>query len=74
LGSERGRLARLVATGRRIHVKQVDVADSAAVGDAFPEAVATLCRVDACFANAGAGGSHRSGFAAMPNDEWDRLL
>jgi len=66
--------ARLEATGRRVLTQQADVADSAAVDAAFAETVATLGRVDACFANAGTGGSHRSGFADMPNEEWDHVM
>jgi len=66
--------ARLEATGRRVLVQEVNVGDSAAVDQAFAEAVATLGRVDGCFANAGIGSSHRGGFADMSNDEWDRVM
>jgi NAD(P)-dependent dehydrogenase (short-subunit alcohol dehydrogenase family) len=66
--------ARLATTGRRVLAQQVDVADSAAVDAAFADAVATLGRVDACFANAGTSGGHRAGFADMPNDEWDHVM
>jgi NAD(P)-dependent dehydrogenase (short-subunit alcohol dehydrogenase family) len=65
---------RLEATGRRVLVQQVDVADSAAVDAAFAEAIATLGRIDACFANAGTSGGHRAGFADMPNEEWDHVM
>lgn len=66
--------ARLEATGRRVLVQEVNVGDSAAVDAAFAETVATLGRVDGCFANAGIGGSHRGGFADMSNDEWDKVM
>jgi NAD(P)-dependent dehydrogenase (short-subunit alcohol dehydrogenase family) len=66
--------ARLQATGRRVLVQDVNVGDSAAVQAGFDEAVATLGRVDGCFANAGIGGSHRGGFADMGDEEWDRVM
>jgi NAD(P)-dependent dehydrogenase (short-subunit alcohol dehydrogenase family) len=66
--------ARLEATGRRVLVQEVNVGDSAAVDAAFAEAVATMGRVDGCFANAGIGGSHRGGFADMSNEEWDKVM
>jgi len=46
----------LTKHGGRVLVQACDVADEAAVDRAFAETVATLGRVDACFANAGVGG------------------
>jgi NAD(P)-dependent dehydrogenase (short-subunit alcohol dehydrogenase family) len=66
--------ARLEATGRRVLTQIVDVGDSAAVDAAFAEVLATLGRVDGCFANAGTGGSHRGGFADMTDAEWDHVM
>jgi NAD(P)-dependent dehydrogenase (short-subunit alcohol dehydrogenase family) len=66
--------ARLEATGRRVLAQQVDVGDSAAVEAAFAEVLATLGRVDGCFANAGIGGSHRGSFDTMPDSDWDRVM
>jgi NAD(P)-dependent dehydrogenase (short-subunit alcohol dehydrogenase family) len=66
--------ARLEATGRRVLIQIVDVGDSAAVDAAFAEVLATLGRVDGCFANAGTGGSHRGSFADMTDAEWDKVM
>jgi NAD(P)-dependent dehydrogenase (short-subunit alcohol dehydrogenase family) len=65
---------RLQATGRRVLVQNVNVGDSDAVDAAFAHTVETLGRVDGCFANAGIGGTHRGGFADMPNEDWDRVM
>jgi len=65
----------LVKHGGRVLVQACDVADEAAVERAFAEAVATLGRVDACFANAGVGGrSAGQGFVDMTTAEWRRVL
>ena len=66
--------ARLAATGRRVLVQAVDVGDSDAVDQATAEVVATLGRIDGCFANAGIGGGHRGGFESMSNAEWDKVM
>jgi hypothetical protein len=66
--------ARLQATGRRVLVQQVDVGTSAAVDAAFAETLATLGRVDACFANAGISGRSTGGFADLTDDAWDRVM
>ncbi len=50
-----------------------DVADEAAVEAAIAEALATLGRIDACFANAGVSGRAPS-FLEMTADEWRRVL
>jgi NAD(P)-dependent dehydrogenase (short-subunit alcohol dehydrogenase family) len=67
----RGRLA---ATGRRVLAQQVDVGSSEAVDAAFAETLATLGRVDACFANAGISGGHKGGFADMTDESWDAVM
>ena len=55
----------------RVLVQACDVADEAAVERTFAETVATLGRVDACFANAGVGGrSGGQGFVDMTTAEW----
>jgi NAD(P)-dependent dehydrogenase (short-subunit alcohol dehydrogenase family) len=65
----------LIKHGGRVLVQACDVADEAAVERAFAEAVATLGRVDACFANAGVGGrSAGQGFVDMTTAEWRRVL
>ena len=64
----------LAGTGRRIVTLECDVGDEAAVEQAFAETVATMGRVDGCFANAGVSG--RSGgkpFFEMTSDEWHRV-
>jgi NAD(P)-dependent dehydrogenase (short-subunit alcohol dehydrogenase family) len=66
--------ARLAATGRRVLVQQVDVGSSAAVDAAFGETLAALGRVDGCFANAGVGGGHTTGFATMTDEAWDSVM
>jgi NAD(P)-dependent dehydrogenase (short-subunit alcohol dehydrogenase family) len=65
---------RLAATGRSVLVQQVDVGSSAAVDAAFAETVATLGRVDGCFANAGVGGGGKAGFAGITDAEWDNVV
>jgi len=61
--------------GGRVLVQVCDVADEGAVDRAFAETVATLGRVDACFANAGVGGrSAGQGFVDMTTAEWRRVL
>jgi len=65
---------RLRAHGGRVLVQRCDVADEAAVERAFAEALATLGRVDACFANAGVGGRGQHPFGEMPTEEWRRVM
>ncbi|GMQ85669.1 MAG: SDR family oxidoreductase [Acidimicrobiia bacterium] len=62
-------VAGLEAHGTRVEAMVVDVADGAAVDDAFAATVERLGRVDACFANAGIGGGG-SRFADVTEDEW----
>ena len=65
--------ARLAAYGRRVHTAVCDVGDEAAVQAAFAETVATLGRVDGCFANAGIGA--RGGrFETLGTEDWHRVL
>jgi NAD(P)-dependent dehydrogenase (short-subunit alcohol dehydrogenase family) len=75
--ADKNRAAQTALTkhGGRVLVQACDVADEAAVERAFAETVATLGRVDACFANAGVGGrSGGQGFVDMTTAEWRRVL
>jgi NAD(P)-dependent dehydrogenase (short-subunit alcohol dehydrogenase family) len=65
----------LARTGRRIVALRCDVSDEKAVEAAFAETVATLGRVDGCFANAGVSGRGATrSFAEMSTEEWRRVL
>jgi len=64
----------LERTGRRVLALPCDVGDEAAVAAAFAETVATLGRVDGCFANAGVSGRGLSSFLDMTTEEWNRVL
>lgn len=64
----------LVKTGRRILALQCDVGDEAAVEAAFAQTVASLGRVDGCFANAGVSGRGLKSFLDMTSEEWHRVL
>jgi NAD(P)-dependent dehydrogenase (short-subunit alcohol dehydrogenase family) len=66
--------AELDKTGRRILALQCDVGDEAAVEAAFAQTVATLGRVDGCFANAGVSGRGLKSFLDMTTEEWRRVL
>ncbi len=65
--------AELDKTGRRILALQCDVGDEAAVEAAFAQTVATLGRVDGCFANAGVSGRGLKSFLDMTSEEWHRV-
>ena len=65
--------ARLEATGRRVLVSAVDVADEASVVAGMADAVQAMGRLDFVVANAGAGG--RGGpFHELETREWRRIL
>lgn len=64
--------AALAAHGTRVLAVACDVGDEQAVDAAFAATLAGLGRVDACFANAGIGGS--APFVDMTRDEWHRVL
>jgi NAD(P)-dependent dehydrogenase (short-subunit alcohol dehydrogenase family) len=65
-------LLRAAGAGR-VHHEQVDVADEAAVLDAFASTVSVMGRVDCVFANAGF--SHRApSFPDMTSDDYHALL
>ena len=66
--------AELERTGRRILALTCDVADEHAVTSAFDRTVATLGRVDGCFANAGVSGRGQHSFLDMTTQEWHRVL
>ena len=66
--------AELGKTGRRVLALECDVGDEAAVIAAFAETVATLGRVDGCFANAGVSGRGLKSFLDMTSEEWHRVL
>ena len=57
-----------------INVKalECDVSDEQAVKDTFTETLAIFGKVDACFANAGAGGG--APFHEFPTDTWRRVM
>jgi NAD(P)-dependent dehydrogenase (short-subunit alcohol dehydrogenase family) len=58
--------------GTQVHAIQCDVSDETAVEKSFAETIAKFGRVDACFANAGVGGS--GPFAELPTEQWRRVL
>jgi NAD(P)-dependent dehydrogenase (short-subunit alcohol dehydrogenase family) len=62
----------LAAYGTRVVALACDVGDETAVDAAFATTLERLGRVDACFANAGIGGS--APFVDMPTEEWRRVL
>jgi len=64
----------LEATGRRILALRCDVGDEAAVEAGFAETVATLGKVDGCFANAGVSGRGLKSFLDITTEEWNRVL
>ncbi len=64
----------LERTGRRVLALRCDVGDEAAVNAAFAQTVATMGRVDGCFANAGVSGRGLSSFLDMTTEEWNRVL
>lgn len=66
--------AQLQAHGGRVLALECDVGDEAAVELAFARTVATLGRVDGCFANAGVGGRGVKSFLDMSTAEWNRVL
>jgi NAD(P)-dependent dehydrogenase (short-subunit alcohol dehydrogenase family) len=65
---------RLRAGGGRVLAVRCDVGDEVAVERAFAETVATLGRIDACFANAGVSGGRVEGFLQMSTEEWRRVM
>jgi len=66
-------LERLQRHGTRVSAERCDVADGAEVERAFQHTLAIFGRVDACFANAGIGGSGTR-FDETPYEEWRRVL
>ena len=66
--------AELEKTGRRVLALECDVGDEAAVEACFAKTVATLGRVDGCFANAGVSGRGQRSFMDMPTEEWNRVM
>src|SRR5512145_2489944 len=66
---------RLARHGGRVLALTCDVADEAAVEQAFAHTVATLGRIDACFVNAGVAGRREvASFVEMTTAEWRRVL
>ncbi len=66
---------RLRRHGKRVHAAICDVSDEGAVERAMAETIATLGRIDSCFANAGVsgrGGAHKT-LAEMTTAEWHRV-
>ena len=64
----------LAKSGRRIVALQCDVGDEKAVDAAMAETIATLGRIDGCFANAGVSGRGTASFLEMTSEEWHRVL
>jgi NAD(P)-dependent dehydrogenase (short-subunit alcohol dehydrogenase family) len=58
--------------GTKVHAIQCDVSDEAQVEAAFAETMQRFGRVDACFANAGIGGS--APFTEVTREQWQRVL
>lgn len=65
-------LATLQQFGTKVHVIHCDVADEAAVEQAFAETLKEFGRVDGCFANAGVGGGGR--FHELTIEQWRKVL
>jgi len=70
----RDALVELRECGARVEARACDVADRAAVEDAFAATLATFGRVDGCFANAGIGGEGRQAFVDRTEDDWRRMF
>jgi NAD(P)-dependent dehydrogenase (short-subunit alcohol dehydrogenase family) len=64
---------RLKASGRRVHAVVCDVSQEQQVVESFEETVATLGKVDACFANAGVNMPPRP-FAELSLAEWQQTI
>jgi NAD(P)-dependent dehydrogenase (short-subunit alcohol dehydrogenase family) len=58
--------------GTKVHAIQCDVGDEAQVEAAFAQTMQHFGRVDACFANAGVGGS--APFAELTREQWQGVL
>ncbi len=61
-------------TGRRVIALECNVAEEAAVDQAFAETLSQLGHVDGCFANAGVSGRGTPSFTDMTSEEWHRVL
>lgn len=59
--------------GTRVLSLECDVGDEAAVEASFAKTLATLGRVDGCFANAGVSGRGGKTFLEMSSEEWHRV-
>ena len=66
-------LAALEQYGTRVSALQCNVADADAVARCFAETLETHKRVDACFANAGVGGSGMQ-FDQFTEEEWRKVI
>ena len=64
----------LARTGCRVETFLCDVGDEAAVDTSFAATVATMGRVDGCFANAGVIGRGNKAFVDMSAEEWRRVM
>jgi hypothetical protein len=76
-GSNPAKLASAEATlrhhGRRVLAQRCDVSDESQVEASFGVAIATMGRIDACFANAGVS-QQRAPLAELSTAEWRRVL
>jgi NAD(P)-dependent dehydrogenase (short-subunit alcohol dehydrogenase family) len=73
-GKNAAAAATLARSGRRVLALECDVSDEAAVDAAFARTLATLGRVDGCFANAGVSGGRATAFLDIAGEEWRRVL
>src|SRR4051794_21805081 len=65
--------AQFKAHRRRVLAQRCDVADEAAVERSVAEILATLGRIDACFANAGISQT-RAAFPDLTTADWRRVM
>jgi NAD(P)-dependent dehydrogenase (short-subunit alcohol dehydrogenase family) len=65
--------ATLKGYGRRVLAQRCDVSDESQVEGCFAEALRTMGRVDACFANAGVSQA-RAPFHELSGKEWRRVM
>ena len=71
-GKNESALSELKQKSDNAHAILCDISDESAVIDSFAQTVTLLGKVDACFANAGAGGS--APFQEFPTDVWKRVI
>lgn len=70
----RAALAQLQAEGTRVEARACDVANRAAIEEAFAGTLQAFGRVDGCFANAGIGSGGRTAFVDRSEAEWRTMF